>query len=118
MNINSIQTSEIEPAILPQRSNSKADAGTGLLPEPSTRVSPSASVSRNAPRTTVVQATTLVNHIDYLKEQLDKILVDFPPFFPPGSYQRVDLIKGIRNIQEGAEKSSVPRNMHKDISSP
>jgi hypothetical protein len=118
MNIKSIQTSQSVPAILrsPEGSNSKADAGMGLSLEPSIRILPGSSASTNATQTPLVQAQTLVNHIDYLKEQLDKILVDFPPFFPPGTYQRVDLIKGIRSIQDEVEKSSVPSDMKNDIS--
>jgi hypothetical protein len=57
----------------------------------------------------------LLNRIDYTKEQLDKILVDYPPFFPPGTYQRVDLIKGIRSIQDEVEKSSVPSETKSQI---
>ncbi len=119
MNINSIQTSEVVPAILrsPERNNARVDAGKGLSPEPSASVLPSSSASTNDTQSPVIQAQTLLTHINYIKEQLDKILVDFPPFFPAGSYQRIDLIKGIRGIQDEVEKSSVQSDMKKEISS-
>jgi hypothetical protein len=119
MNIKSIQTTQIEPATLrpPERSYSKVDAGMGFSLEVTPRVSLGSSASINATHTPVVQAQALVNQISYIKEQLDKILVDFPPFFPPGSYQRADLIKGVRNIQNEVEQSSVPSDTKKDIPS-
>jgi hypothetical protein len=119
MNIKGIQTSQIVPPVprSHEGSNSNAGAGSGLSPEPSSRVPPGSSASTNVSRTPLVEARTLANHIDYLKEQLDKILVDFPPFFPPGTYQRADLIKGIRSIQDEVEKSSVTSDMKEEISS-
>jgi hypothetical protein len=119
MNIKSIQASQSVPAILrsPEVSSSKVDAGTGLSPDPSTRISPGSSASTDATLPPVVQAQALVNRIDYVGEQLNKILVEFPPFFPPGTYQRADLIKGIRDIQDEVENSSVSSEMKKDISS-
>ena len=42
----------------------------------------------------------LVTRVDALKESLDKILISFPPFFPIGTYQRLDMIMEIKGIQE------------------
>jgi hypothetical protein len=119
MNINSIQTSEVMPVILrsPERNNAKVDAGKGPSPEPSTSVLPGSSGPTNDAQSPMIQAQTLITHINYAKEQLDKILVEFPPFFPPGSYQRIDLIKGIRGIQVEVEKSSIQSDLKKEISS-
>ncbi len=119
MNINSIQTSEVVPVILrsPERNNARVDAGKGPSPEPPASVLPGSSGPTNDAQSTVIQAQTLITHINYAKEQLDKILVEFPPFFPPGSYQRIDLIKGIRGIQDEVERSSLQVDMKKEISS-
>lgn len=119
MDIKSIQAAQNVQASFrsPEGNSSKADAWTALSSEPSTRTSSVPSSSANAAQSPLIEAQTLVNHINYIKEQLDKILVDFPPFFPPGTFQRADLIEGIRNIQDEVENSSVPTDMKGDISS-
>jgi hypothetical protein len=118
MKVNSIQANEVVAAILrsPERNDSGVDAGKGSAPELSVSVIPSLSTSTNAPQSPDIQAQALITHINYTKEQLDKILVDFPPFFPPGSSQRIDLIKTIRGIQDQVEKSSVRSDMKQEIS--
>jgi hypothetical protein len=119
MNINSIQTNEVAPVILrsPERNSSRLDAGKGFAPEPSAPVLPSSSAATKDVPSPVIQSQSLLNRINYAKEQLDKILVNFPPFFPPGSYQRIELIKGIRGIEDEVEKSSVQSAMKMEISS-
>jgi hypothetical protein len=119
MNIKSVQATQIVPGQLrsPEAGNAKTDAWTGLSPEISTRVASVLSTSINAAQTPVLEAQALSTHINYVKDQLDKILLDWPPFFPPGTYQRADLIKAIRNIQDEVEKSSVPSDMKKDVAS-
>ena len=119
MNINGIQTNQIVTPTLrtPERNNSRVNAGKGLFPEASAPVLPGSSASANDTRSPVIQAQTLLGRIDYIKDQLDKILVDFPPFFPAGSYQRIELIKAIRGIQDEVEKSSVQSEVKKEISS-
>ena len=47
-----------------------------------------------------VGAQSVVGRINYMKQQLDEILVSYPPFFPAGSPQRPDLIRKIRGIQD------------------
>jgi len=119
MNINSIQTSEAVPLILhsPERNSARVDARKGPSPEPPAHVLSGPSGPTNDAQSPVIQAQTLITHINYTKEQLNKILVEFPPFFPPGSYQRIDLIKGIRGIQDEVEKSSIQSDLTKEISS-
>jgi hypothetical protein len=119
MNIKSIQPSQVVPTDLrsSERNSSKANAETRLASVQSTRVTAGSSASTNATQVPLVQAQALVNQIDYIKEQLDEILVDFPPFWPPGTFQRADLIQGIRNIQDEVEKSSVASPRKQDIAS-
>jgi hypothetical protein len=119
MKVNDIQTNEVMAAILrsPERNDSWVDAGKRPSPELSVSVIPSSSGSTNSTQSPVNQAKTLITHINYTKEQLDKILVSFPPFFPAGSYQRIDLIKAVRGIQDQVEKSSVQSDMKQEISS-
>lgn len=119
MNIKSIQPGQVVPTDLrsSERNSSRVNAERRVFPEPQTRVPAESSVSSDAVQNRAVQAQTLVNRIDLIKEQLDKILVEFPPFWPPGTFQRADLIEGIRNIQEELEKSSASSEMNKDIAS-
>lgn len=119
MNINRIQTIQVVPLILSSagRKEPRVDVGRGLSPEPSALVASSPSGLAHDTQASVVQSQGLLNRIDCLKDQLDKILVSFPPFFPAGSYQRVDLIKGIRGIQDEVEKSSVQSELTQGISS-
>lgn len=118
MKVNSIQANEVMAAILrsPETNDSGVDAGKGSSHEPSVSVIPSLSASTNAPQSPGIQTQALITHINYAREQLDKILVDFPPFFPPGSSQRIDLIKTIRGIQDQVEKSSIQSDMKQEIS--
>jgi hypothetical protein len=45
---------------------------------------------------------------NYIKEQIHSLMFDFPPFFPAGSPQRLDLIKGIKGVQDEIKKSPLP----------
>lgn len=63
-------------------------------------------VSPNEARSVLVQLQSIINNIDYLQEQLDSLLTHYPPFFPPGSPQRPDLIQKVKGLQEEIEKIS------------
>lgn len=63
-------------------------------------------VSPNEARSVQVQSQGIINHIDYLQEQLNSLLTHYPPFFPAGSPQRPDLIQKVKGIQEEIEKIS------------
>ena len=54
------------------------------------------------------QVMTSLTNTNYIKEQLNTIMYSFPPFFPLGSPQRLDLITGIKGVQEEIGKSSLP----------
>jgi hypothetical protein len=43
-------------------------------------------------------------------------LNSYPPFFPVGAYQRLDLIKGIKTLEEKIGKSAVDENIKKIFS--
>ncbi len=62
------------------------------------------------------QINGIIASIDYIQKQLNKILTHYPPFFPPGTYQRLDLIKKIRDIQENVERSSLTNELKKTLS--
>lgn len=100
MNISSIM-----PAQLVQDIHHQTDRGV------ETKNSSSATgASVKSPGTTAQDAPA---HIDYFKAQLDSLLTHYPPFFPAGSYQRIDLIKKIKGIQEEIERSSLDSNLKK-----
>jgi len=75
-------------------------ANSGFLPK---GVSPEAKTS------------TIIAPIEYIQEQLDAILVDYPPFFPLGKFQRADLIKKIQGIQDQVEKSPLSSDIKRNI---
>jgi hypothetical protein len=58
------------------------------------------------------------SNINYIKSQLDAILYSYPPFFPPGSPQRFDLIKSGKGVQEKIEKASIPHDRGKNPTDP
>lgn len=119
MNIKSIQPSQVVPEGFRsfERTSSRLNADSRLPSEPSPRVPSGSPASSRVAQLPEVEGQALLGRIDYIKDQLEKILVDFPPFFPPGTYQRLDLIKGIRNIQDDIEKSSIAGSMKKEPSS-
>jgi hypothetical protein len=78
---------------------------------------PGASTSPPGSRTPQVEAQGITAYIDSIQEQLDLILVHYPPFFPIGTYQRLDLIEKIRGIQEEVEKSSIDESVKQTFSS-
>jgi hypothetical protein len=82
MNLKSTQTNEVAPVIFlsPERNNSRTDAGKGLSAESLAFVLSGPSVSASATQLPGAQSQALLSRIDYLKDQLDKIMVDFPPF--------------------------------------
>ncbi len=117
MKLNSIQTNEVTATILrpPEKNDGGVEAGKRLPPALSVTATPRLSASTDTRQSPDIQAQALSTRINYVKEQLDKILVEFPPFFPAGSYQRMDLIKGIRRIQDQVEKSSIQSELKEEI---
>jgi hypothetical protein len=118
MNINRIQTSGVVPTInrsLERVSGRDNAAGRGINPDPPSLVVPGSSGSVNDAQSLEAQTQVLLTRINYTKDQLDKILTEYPPFFPAGTYQRTDLIRGIRGIQDAVEHSSVQSDLKTQI---
>jgi hypothetical protein len=78
--------------------------------------SSAAPVNTGGTITPEAQMVSLLRNIDYIREQLEAILINYPPFFPPGSPQRIDLIKKIKGIQEEIGITSIPGEMKKRFS--
>jgi hypothetical protein len=74
---------------------------------------PAGGVNQEAFKTPMGQMISISSSINYVSEQLKSILTSFPPFFPAGSPQRVDLIKEIKSIQEHIDKADIPKDMKK-----
>lgn len=60
------------------------------------------------PRISAPQVQSSLTDGNYVQEQIKMIMYSFPPFFPAGSPQRIDLIKGIKGAQEDIKKSPLP----------
>lgn len=118
MKLTRIPTNEVTATILrsPEKYDSGVEGGKRSSPELSGSTTPRPSASTEAQRSPDLQAQALSTRINYIREQLEEILVDFPPFFPPGSSQRVDLIKTVRGIQDQVEKSSLQSSFKEEIS--
>jgi hypothetical protein len=63
-----------------------------------------------------VSAQAILAGINYIEEQLNNLLTSFPPFFPLGTFQRADLIKGIRSIEDQIGKSGGNETLKKIFS--
>jgi len=63
------------------------------------------------------QVSTNLASASYIKNQLDEIMNSFPPFFPAGSPQRLELIKGINGVQEEIQKASLQPELKKKLTS-
>lgn len=113
MNINSIHTNQVtqNASRLVDKSNSNVENRSGFS---ASQVS--TGMSENEISTPQMQAQGITISVNYLQKQLDIILTHYPPFFPPGTYQRLDLIKKIKGIQEEVEKSAIDANLKKMFS--
>lgn len=103
MNINSIQSLQIS-----QNAVSAADRGSSNTG--SAHESSFVTVSSEA-RPAHASESGLAAGTGFLKAQLDELLTSFPPFFPIGSYQRSDLIRRIKTLEEQVGKSVTDNNI-------
>lgn len=62
------------------------------------------------------QMVSISSHINYIQQQLDALLDRYPPFFPAGAPQRIDLIKGFKWVQDKIENSIIPADFKKGLS--
>ena len=105
MNINSIQAGQLSQNAI--RSSEKGDYGVeAKLNAPPAQVAGETGTPK-------VSTQAITAGIDYLQEQLRTLLTSFPPFFPAGSPQRIDLIKKIKGLEDELGKSSVDDNVKK-----
>ena len=72
----------------------------------------------SSPATPEAQSMSISSNIDYIQNKLDAALISYPPFFPAGHPQRIDLIKGIKGIQEKIEKSAISEEVKKNAAGP
>jgi hypothetical protein len=114
MNISSVQPNQGKQDEALFADKSKAALNNRTTPCLDT---PGASTSSTGGRTPQVQAQRITAYIDSIQEQLDLILVHYPPFFPIGTYQRLDLIEKIRGIQEEVEMSSIDESVKQTFGS-
>lgn len=107
MNINSIQASQLLQNAI--RSSEKGDYAVD------NKAGAATAQMSNQARSPQISTQGLTVGINYLQEQLQTLLTSFPPFFPAGSPQRLDLIKTIKGLEEQVGKSSVADTMKKAI---
>jgi hypothetical protein len=108
MNINSIQSGQLSQNAI--RSNDRSGKVADGRSDSSYIQS---SVEIKTPH---VSAEGVALGINYLKQQLRELLTSFPPYFPAGSPQRIDLIKKINGLEELVEKSSPKKSGDKTSS--
>ena len=100
---------QFEASLQPSARSSKIDAPRSN--------SPALAVNQNqreAPEA-AAQMLSISSGVNYIKNQLKALLIDYPPFFPPGSPQRFDLIQGIKGIQVKIENAPIPQEIKKNL---
>src|SRR5208283_1765937 len=70
----------------------------------------------NANTSTTNDVPSILQGINYIKNQLKDLLDSYPPFFPAGHPQRPALIKRIRGLQENIKTSTIDNNTKKTVS--
>ena len=80
----------------------RGDAGSALKSRPAVFVD-SANPGGQAP-----QQHNRLTSSNYVKQQIETIMTTFPPYFPAGSPQRIDLIKGVSGVQDEIKSSPLP----------
>ncbi len=112
MEINNVlmQSNQVEPLRPSARSENSVDT-SGKSSSPPIG-------NQSSPTTSAGQLVLISSSIDYIQNALNAALVNDPPFFPAGHPQRIDLIKGIKGIQENIEKSAIPQEAKKSATQP
>ncbi len=90
MEINSINIQ------IAQAGSSLPPAGKGDAVSPQTSRQSVLADSANAGGSPAQQQLNSLTSSNYVKQQIQKIITTFPPYFPAGSPQRIDLIKASR----------------------
>lgn len=83
------------------------------------RIAPVADRSNPQPapqmQSSVLPAQRIAERIYLLQIKWDLLEIHYPPFFPIATYQRMDLIGEIRNLQEEVERSSLSPEIKREI---
>ena len=77
------------------------------------------SASVNSKSSTITpqgQMLSISSNIDFIQQQLDALMDNYPPFFPAGAPQRIDLIKGFQWVQNKIESSNIPADIKQGLS--
>ena len=102
MEINSINIQITQPG------SSLPPAGKGdAVIAPKSRQSVLADSANTGSSQTPQQLNCLTSS-NYIKQQIETIMNTFPPYFPAGSPQRVDLIKGVKGVQDEIKSTKLP----------
>ncbi len=104
MNIQSIQTGQLTQNVIKSAERGPSPVENRTIAAPAEAEAPQPSEA------------AIVAGISFLQEQLTELLTSFPPFFPAGSYQRADLIRGIKTIEEKVGKAVVDESLKKMFS--
>ena len=113
MKITDIQINQVSQNV--EKSNPAVDKRAG---SPVSRVnSCGLSVKTEVIRTQQGQAKAINPAVNNnIREQLDEILVHYPPFFPIAKYQRLDLIEKVKGIEEKLEDLSINEDLKQMLS--
>jgi hypothetical protein len=95
------------------QSAGKGDTSGAVKSSQNALADPVSSGGNHTPR----QLRSLTN-VNYVKEQIETILFSFPPYFPAGSPQRIDLIQGVKGVQDEIKKSPLPSDVKEKLAGP
>ncbi len=94
---------------IPQAGSLLSPAGNGdTSPK---RRPPVSADSENAGGNQAEHKLNSLTNTNFVKQQIQTILTSFPPYFPAGSPQRIDLIKGVKGVQEEIKNSGLPKEV-------
>jgi hypothetical protein len=100
---------------IPQAGNSLSPAGKGdTLIALKSRQSVLADAANAGSSETPQQLNSLTDS-NFVKQQIETILTTFPPYFPAGSPQRLDLIKGVKGVQDEIKSSKLPMEVKDNL---
>jgi hypothetical protein len=88
----------------------KGDATRALQSKQSEIADSASSGDKQTPK----QLDSLTN-VNYVKQQIETIMFSFPPYFPAGTPQRIDLIKGVKSVQDEIESSPLPAEVKEKL---
>jgi len=103
-----MQASQIETSSQPAKGEN--------TPEVSGQSSSAPTSGQSSTITPQGQMLSISSNIDFIQKQLDALMDNYPPFFPAGAPQRIDLIKGFQWVQKKIENSTIPADIKEGLS--